>query len=70
MSATQGGRTVNYLYKIVPRLDFLPNKALKFRFEIERSQAQWANATNKATGFEDKFLATNYRFHLTTLYNF
>lgn len=70
VSATQGGRTVNYLYKIVPRLDFLPNKALKFRFEIERSQAQWANATNKATGFEDKFLATNYRFHLTTLYNF
>ena len=70
LSATPGGRTVNYLYKVVPRVDFTPSKALKFRLEMESSSAQWADATNDATGFENKFLATNYRFHLTTLFNF
>lgn len=70
VSATDGGRTVNYLYKIVPRLDFTPHKALKLRLEMERAVARWADATNDATGFENRFLATNYRFHLTTTYNF
>lgn len=70
VSATPGGRTVNYLYKVVPRIDFTPSKALKFRFEIERSSARWADATIDATGFENKYLATNYRFHLTSLFNF
>ena len=70
MTASDNGRTVNYLYKIAPRLDFTPNKALKFRLELERSMAQWADATNKAKGSENKFLATNYRFHLTTTFNF
>ncbi|QTV05497.1 hypothetical protein [Faecalibacter bovis] len=70
VSATPGGRTVNYLYKVVPRLDFTPNKALKFRLEMERSSAQWADATNKAIGFDNKFLATNYRVHLTTTFSF
>lgn len=70
ISASNNGRTVNYLYKVAPRIDFNPSKALKFRFEIERSSAQWANATANATGSVDKFLATNYRFHLTTLFVF
>lgn len=70
VSAAPGSRTVNYLYKVVPRLDFTPNKALKFRLEMERSSAQWADATNRAIGFENKFLATNYRFHLTTTFSF
>lgn len=70
LSATQGGRTVNYLYKVAPRLDFTPNKALKLRLELERSSARWADATNKAIGYDNKFLATNYRFHLTTTYSF
>ncbi len=70
MNASDNGRTVNYLYKIAPRLDFTPNKALKFRFEIERSQAQWADATISAKGSQNKFLATNYRFHLTTTFSF
>ncbi|WP_322969943.1 hypothetical protein [Faecalibacter sp. LW9] len=65
-----GGRTVNYLYKVVPRIDFTPSKSLKFRLEMERSSARWADATNDATGFENKFLATNYRFHLTSLFSF
>lgn len=70
VSASENSRTVNYLYKIVPRLDFTPNKALKFRFELEKSTAQWADATNKGIGFDNKFLANNYRFHLTTTYSF
>ncbi|MBF0595965.1 DcaP family trimeric outer membrane transporter [Faecalibacter rhinopitheci] len=70
LSASPDGRTVNYLYKVVPRIDFTASKALKFRFEMERSSARWADATNDATGFENKFLATNYRFHLTSLFNF
>ena len=70
VSASQGGRTVNYLYKVVPRVDFTPNKALKLRLEMERAAARWADATNDATGFGNRFLATNYRFHLTTTYNF
>ena len=70
LSATPGGRTVNYLYKVVPRVEYTPSKALKFRLEMERSSARWADATHDATGFENKFLATNYRFHLTTLFNF
>ena len=70
VSATPGTRTVNYLYKIVPRLDYTVSKALKFRFEIDRSTAQWADATIKGTGTENKYLANNNRFHLTTLFNF
>lgn len=70
VSAAQGGRTVNYLYKIVPRVDFNPSKALKFRLEMENSAAQWADATNTARGNENKFLAKNTRFHLTTTFNF
>lgn len=70
ISATPGGRTVNYLYKVVPRLDFTLSKALKFRFEYDRSTAQWADATTKGTGNANKYLADNNRFHLTTLFNF
>ncbi|MEG1200492.1 MAG: hypothetical protein RSD53_13930, partial [Algoriella sp.] len=44
VSATPGTRTVNYLYKVIPRLDYTVSKALKFRFEIDRSTAQWADA--------------------------
>lgn len=70
VSATQGGRTVNYLHKVVPRIDFTPSKALKFRLEYERASARWADATNDATGFDNKFLATNNRFHLTSTFSF
>ncbi len=70
VSASQGGRTVNYLYKVVPRIDFTPSKALKLRLEYERASARWADATSDATGYENKFMATNNRFHLTTTYNF
>ena len=70
LSASDNARTVNHLYKIVPRIEFTPAKALKFRLELERSTAQWADATNTATGFENKFNATNHRFHLATVFNF
>ena len=70
VSASQNGRTVNYLYKIVPRVDFTPSKALKFRLEMENSAAQWGDATNSARGSENKFLAKNARIHLTTTFNF
>jgi hypothetical protein len=70
ISATPGTRTVNYLYKVVPRLDFTLSKALKFRLEYDRSTAQWADATIKGTGTENKYLANNNRFQLTTLFNF
>lgn len=70
ISATPGTRTVNYLYKVVPRLDLTLSKALKFRLEYDRSTAQWADATIKGTGTENKYLANNNRFQLTTLFNF
>ena len=70
ISATPGARTVNYLYKIAPRLDFSPGKALKFRFELDISGTQWADATVKGNGTQNTYLAKNYRFHLATVYNF
>jgi len=70
ISATPGTRTVNYLYKVIPRVDYTLSKALKFRFEIDHSTAQWADATRRGTGTENKYLADNTRFHLTTLFNF
>lgn len=70
ISATPGSRTVNYLYKIVPRLDFSSGKALKFRFELDMIGAQWADATIKGNGTQNTYLAKNYRFHLATVYNF
>jgi hypothetical protein len=70
VSATKGGRTVNYMYKFIPRLDFTLSKALKFRLEYDRSVAQWADATIKGTGTENKYIASNNRFQITTLFNF
>ncbi len=70
VSASKGGRTVNYLYKFVPRMDFTLSKALKFRLEYDRSTAQWADATIKGNGTENKYLANNNRFQITTLFNF
>ena len=70
VSASKGGRTVNYMYKVVPRLDLTLSKALKFRFEYDRSVAQWADATIKGTGVDNKYLANNKRFQITTLFNF
>lgn len=70
ISASQGGRTVNQLYKVVPRIDFTPHKAFKFRLEADVSTAEWADATNRAIGYQNKFDATNYRIHLTTMFSF
>lgn len=70
ISATQGKRTVNHMLQIIPRLDYTPHKALKFRFEVDYRAAQWADATNKAIGTDNKYTATNWRFHLTTLFFF
>jgi len=70
VSATEGDRTINHLYRVVPRVDFNLNKSLKFRFEIERTSAEWADAQIDATGIGNEITATNYRFHVATFFTF
>ncbi|WP_363235430.1 DcaP family trimeric outer membrane transporter, partial [Mesonia sp.] len=70
VSATEGSRTINHLYRVVPRIDFNLNKSFKFRFEVEHTTAEWADAQIDATGVCNEISATNYRFHLATFFTF
>lgn len=46
ISASEGGRSINQLYRVVPRIDFKLNKSIKFRFEIEHTAAEWGRCSN------------------------
>ncbi len=70
VSATPGGRSVDQLWRIVPRVDWSLNKMIKLRFEVENSVARWGDAQIDGRGKGNEFNAKNSRFHLATLFMF
>jgi len=70
VSASEGGRSINQLYRVVPRIDFKLNKSIKFRFEIEHTAAEWGDAQIDGTGSGNEVTVNNNRFHLATFFTF
>lgn len=70
ISATPGGRSVDYLYRVVPRVDWALNKSVKLRFEVEHTMANWGDAQNDATATGNEYQAKNNRFHMATFFTF
>ncbi|SHF98491.1 DcaP family trimeric outer membrane transporter [Chryseobacterium vrystaatense] len=70
VSATQGGRSVDHLWRMVPRVDWSLSNAIKLRFEIEKTVAVWGDAQNTGRGIGNEFTAKNNRFHLATFFMF
>lgn len=70
VSATAGGRSVDQLWRIVPRVDWSLSKTIKLRFEVENTVATWGDAQNNGRGVGNEFNARNNRVHLATLFMF
>lgn len=69
VAAGAGKRTIAYMYRVSPRVEFLFNN-FKFGFEIECTTAQWGDAENDGTVRNNKVMATNYRALFATTYTF
>ncbi|KMQ64824.1 hypothetical protein ACM46_11415 [Chryseobacterium angstadtii] len=70
VSGTPGARSVDHLWKVVPRVDWILNKNIKFRFEVENTFATWGDAQISGRGVGNEFNAKNNRFHLATFFMF
>ncbi len=70
VSASPNGRSVDKLWRIVPRVDWLLSKTIKLRFEVENTVATWGDAKTNGRGIGNEFNARNNRFHLTTFFMF
>ncbi|MDR3022998.1 DcaP family trimeric outer membrane transporter [Chryseobacterium sp.] len=70
VSATQGGRSVDQLWRVVPRVDWFLSKTIKLRFEVENTVAKWGDAQNNGRGIGNEYNARNNRFHLATFFMF
>ncbi len=70
ISATPGSRSVDQLWRVVPRVDWNLNKTIKLRFEIENTVARWGDAQSNGRGIGNEFNAVNNRFHLSTFFMF
>ncbi len=70
VSATKGARSVDQLWRVVPRVDWSLSKTIKLRFEVENTVARWGDAQNNGRGIGNDFNATNNRFHLATFFMF
>ncbi|AZA76875.1 hypothetical protein EG347_04800 [Chryseobacterium sp. G0186] len=70
VSATKGSRSVDQLWRIVPRIDWSASKAIKLRFEVENTVATWGDAQNNGRGIGNEYNAKNLRFHLATFFMF
>ncbi|WP_407404354.1 hypothetical protein [Chryseobacterium sp.] len=70
ISATTGSRSVNRVWKMSPRVDWMLHKSIKLRFEAESTAATWADAQTNGKGKDNEYVAMNHRFHLSTLFMF
>ncbi|MBL1220683.1 hypothetical protein JET18_07525 [Chryseobacterium sp. L7] len=70
VSATPGTRSVDKLWRIAPRVDWLLSKTIKLRFEVENTVATWGDAQINGRGIGNEFNARNNRFHLATFFMF
>lgn len=70
VSATPGGRSVDQLWRVVPRVDWSLSKTIKLRFEVENTVAKWGDAQSNGRGIGNEFNARNNRFHLATFFMF
>ena len=70
ISATPGSRSVDQLWRVVPRIDWVLHKNIKLRFEIENTVAKWGDAQLNGRGVGNEFNARNNRFHLATFFMF
>lgn len=70
VSATPGGRSVDQLWRVVPRVDWSLSKTIKLRFEVENTVARWGDAQNNGRGIGNEYNAKNNRFHLATFFMF
>lgn len=70
VSATTGGRSVDQLWRVVPRVDWSLSKTIKLRFEVENTVAKWGDAQSNGRGIGNEFNARNNRFHLATFFMF
>ncbi|WP_126651165.1 DcaP family trimeric outer membrane transporter [Chryseobacterium aureum] len=70
VSATSGGRSVDHLWRVVPRVDWSLSKAIKLRFEVENTVAVWGDAQSSGRGIGNEYTAVNNRFHLATFFMF
>lgn len=70
VSATKGLRSVDQLWRVVPRVDWTLSKTIKLRFEIENTVAKWGDAQSNGRGIGNEFNARNNRFHLATFFMF
>lgn len=70
ISATPGGRSVDHLWRVVPRVDWVLSKAIRLRFEVENTVATWGDAQSSGRGIGNEFNARNNRFHVATFFMF
>lgn len=69
IGAGNGSRTINYTYRIAPRIEYLI-KNLKFSFEPEYSLAQWGDANDKGTATVNLNNVNNLRLIFATTFSF
>ncbi len=70
ISATPGARSVDHLWRVVPRVDWNLSKAIRLRFEVENTVATWGDAQANGRGIGNEFNARNNRFHVATFFMF
>ena len=69
IGAGNGSRTINYIYRIAPRIDYQIKK-LKFGFETEYSFSQWGDANYNGTANNKLNNIDNLRLLFATTYSF
>lgn len=69
IGAGNGSRTINYIYRIAPRIEFKA-KNLKFGLETEYSFAQWGDANFRGTANHNLNNVDNLRVNFATTLTF
>lgn len=69
IGAGAGARTINYIYRVAPRLEYVLNK-LKFGLEFEYSMAEWGDADNRGRAVANLSDVANSRIIFATTFNF
>lgn len=69
IGAGDGGRTINEIYRIAPRVEYV-SKHVKFGFEVEYSSAEWGDADNSGRAVSNIDTTENTRLIFATVYTF
>lgn len=69
IGAGTGRRTINNIYRVSPRVEFLFNK-LRFGLEYELTAAEWGDAEQDGTASQNLTRVKNHRAILATIFSF